>query len=370
MLKEEETLAQIASRYQVTSQTLNSWKRQFLANASLAFEPAKALQEYKDQIQSKEQEIEELQKQLGKSVAEKEWLAKKLEGLDLSNKKALVESKPETISITRQCELLGISRSAYYYKPIPLSRANLQVMHAIDEIATDNAEYGYRFIHQQLLEDGYRIGKERVLKYMRVMNLRALYPKKRKHTSIRNLEYKRYPYLLSQYHNSKKQVVVDRPGEVWSGDITYIRMNGGFMYLCAIIDWHSKAILAYKISNTMNASLAVDTLKEALQTHPAPRIFNSDQGSQYTSEEHTRLLEDHQIAISMNGKGRSIDNIAIEWFFRTLKHSNIYINDYRTIKELKEGIKNYIHKYNFKRFHSSIGYRKPMNVYLEAQAVA
>lgn len=141
MLKEEETLAQIASRYQVTSQTLNSWKRQFLANASLAFEPAKALQEYKDQIQSKEQEIEELQKQLGKSVAEKEWLAKKLEGLDLSNKKALVESKPETISIARQCELLGISRSAYYYKPIPLSRANLQIMHAIDEIATDNAEY-------------------------------------------------------------------------------------------------------------------------------------------------------------------------------------------------------------------------------------
>lgn len=370
MLKEEETLAQIASRYQVTSQTLNSWKRQFLANASLAFEPAKALQEYKDQIQSKEQEIEELQKQLGKSVAEKEWLAKKLEGLDLSNKKALVESKPETISIARQCELLGISRSAYYYKPIPLSRANLQIMHAIDEIATDNAEYGYRFIHQQLLEDGYRIGKERVLKYMRVMNLRALYPKKRKHTSIHNLEYKRYPYLLSQYHNSKKQVVVDRPGEVWSGDITYIRMNGGFMYLCAIIDWHSKAILAYKISNTMDASLAVDTLKEALQTHPAPRIFNSDQGSQYTSEEHTRLLEDHQIAISMNGKGRSIDNIAIERFFRTLKHSNIYINDYRTIKEFKEGIKNYIHKYNFKRFHSSIEYRKPMNVYLEAQALA
>lgn len=370
MLKEEETVAQIASRYQVTSQTLNSWKRQFLANASLAFEPAKALQEYKDQMQSKEQEIEELQKQLGKSVAEKEWLAKKLEGLDLSNKKALVESKPETISIARQCALLGISRSAYYYRPAPLSSANLQIMHAIDEIATDNAEYGYRFIHQQLLEDGYHIGKERVLKYMRVMNLQALYPKKRKLTSIPNQQHKRYPYLLSQYHNHKKQVGVDRPGEVWSGDITYIRMNGGFMYLCAIIDWHSKAILAYKISNTLDASLAVDTLTEALQTHPAPKIFNSDQGSQYTSEDHTRLLNDHQIAISMNGKGRSIDNIAIERFFRTLKHSNIYINDYRTIKELKEGVRNYIHKYNFRRFHSSIGYRKPMNVYLEATRAA
>ena len=137
------------------------------------------------------------------------------------------------------------------------------------------------------------------------------------------------------------------------------------MYLAAVIDWHSKAILSYKISNSMDATLATDVLEDALSKYPKPKIFNSDQGSQYTSHEHTQLLKKHNIQISMNEKGRSIDNIVIERFFRTLKHGNIYINDYSTIKDLKEGVKAYIHKYNFKRFHSSLDYRKPMNVYLE-----
>ena len=138
------------------------------------------------------------------------------------------------------------------------------------------------------------------------------------------------------------------------------------MYLAAVIDWHTRAILSYKLSNTMDVTLATEVLKDALSKYPAPKIFNSDQGSQYTGHEHTQMLKSHNIQISMNGKGRSIDNIAIERFFRTLKHSNIYISDYQTIKELKEGVKNYIHKYNFKRFHSSINYQKPMNLYLES----
>ncbi len=150
------------------------------------------------------------------------------------------------------------------------------------------------------------------------------------------------------------------------------------MYLASIIDWYSRAILSYKISNSMDATLATEVLQEALDKYPKPKIFNSDQGSrpseattpheggQYTSKEHTDILKSYNIEISMNGKGRSIDNIMIERFFRTLKHNNIYINDYKTIKELKEGIKNYIHKYNFKRFHSSLNYKKPMNVYLES----
>lgn len=366
LLREESTVAQLASKYKVSAQTLNNWKRQFLSNASLAFEPAKALQEYKEHIQSKDKEIEELQKQLGKSVIEKEWLAKKLKSLDLSSKKSLVNSKLSTLSLTRQCALLGISRSAYYYTPSPMSAQALAIMHSIDEIATDNSEYGYRLIHQQLLEDGHHIGKNRVLKYMRILGIQAIYPTKRKLTSIGIKEHHKYPYLLTQYHNSKKQVAVEHPNEVWSGDITYIRMNGGFMYLCAIIDWHTKAILAYKLSNTMDATLTTEVLQEALRQYPKPKLFNSDQGSQYTSHEHTALLKNHNIAISMNGKGRSIDNIAIERFFRTLKHSNIYISDYRSIQELKEGVKAYIEKYNFRRFHSSIGYKKPMHVYLEA----
>lgn len=368
LLKEEETLAQIASKYKTTSQSIAKWKKQFLENASLAFEPEKAVQEFKSEIKIKDEEIAELQKQLGKSVVEKEWLAKKLESsVSLNKRKTLIEDGLE-LSKSTQCKLLSVSRATHYYKPVPISKQNLKIMHTIDEIATDNSEYGYRYIHQQLLEDGYSIGKDRVLKYMQFMGIQAIYPTKKRLTSIKNQEHKIYEYLLKEYWTKTgrtRQVYVPTPNEVWSGDITYIRTNGGFMYLAAVIDWHTKAILAYKISNSMDATLATDVLKEALSKYPKPKIFNSDQGSQYTSHEHTQVLKQHNIQISMNGRGRSIDNIAIERFFRTLKHGNIYISDYQSVKELKEGIKAYMHKYNFKRFHSAIGYQKPMNLYLE-----
>jgi len=368
LLKEEQTIAELATKYKITSQSISKWKKQFLENASLAFEPVKAVEEFKDTIKSKEIEIEDLQKQLGKSIMEKEWLAKKLESsVSLNKRKILVENGLK-ISITKQCELLHIGRATHYYKPVPMSENNLKILHAIDEIATDNSEYGYRFIHQGLLEFGYSIGKDRVLKYMQFMGIQAIYPRKKCLTSIGNPEHKIYEYLLKPYWTRTgrtKQVYVPTPNEVWSGDITYIRINGGFMYLAAVIDWHSKAILAYKISNSMDATLATDVLKEALVKYPKPKIFNTDQGSQYTSSEHTQVLKENDIQISMNGRGRSIDNIVIERFFRTLKHGNIYISDYQSIKELKEGVKKYIHKYNFKRFHSAIGYQKPMNYYLE-----
>lgn len=368
LLKEDQTINQLATKYQITAKSIQNWKKQFLENASLAFEPAKALQEFKDEIKSKDEEIAELQKQLGKSVIEKEWLAKKLgSSVSLNKRKTLVEDGLE-LSKTIQCRLLSISRATHYYKPMTVSEQSLKIMHTIDEIATENSEYGYRLVHRQLLEDGYIIGKDRVLKYMQSMGIQAIYPTKKRLTSIKNPEHKIYEYLLKPYWartGRTKQVYVPTPNEVWSGDITYIRTNGGFMYLAAVIDWHTKAILAYKISNSMDATLATDVLKEALSKYPKPKIFNSDQGSQYTSYEHTQTLKQYDVQISMNGRGRSIDNIVIERFFRTLKHSNIYISDYQSIKELKEGVNAYMYKYNFKRFHSSIGYQKPMNLYLE-----
>lgn len=368
MLKEEMTTSQIASKYKVTSQSLGKWKQQFLENASLAFDVGGATKAYREEIAELKTENDGLAKALGKATIKAEWAAGKLKSLDLINKKSLIESKHNKISVSEQCESLGISRSSFYYQPVPMSQENIRLLHKIDEIATDNSEYGYRFIYEQLKEDGFSIGKHRVLKYMGILGIQAIYPTKRKLTSIKNQEHKTYEYLLKQYWTKvgrKKTVYVPTPNEVWSGDITYIRINGGFMYLAAVIDWHSKAILSYKLSNSMDATLATDVLEEALSKYPKPKIFNSDQGSQYTSHEHTQLLKKHDVEISMNGKGRSIDNIVIERFFRTLKHGNIYINDYETIRDLKEGVKAYIHKYNFKRFHSSLDYRKPMNVYLE-----
>lgn len=305
---------------------------------------------------------------LGKATIERDWAVKKLVSLDLLSKKTLLEEsklKETTLSLSKQYQLLEVNRTTLYYKPRPVSEKNLQILNTMDEIYTDNPDYGYRMIHQQLLEYGFTVGEKRVLRYMNLLGIEAIRPKKRKLTSIKDKEHKIYKYLLSRYHNSKKQVIVNNPNEIWSGDITYLKVPGGFIYLSAIIDWHTKAILAHKISNSMDETLATDTLKKALGKYPKPKIFNSDQGSQYISYEHIKLLQDNNIEISMNGKGRSIDNIAIERFFRTFKHNYIYINEFNTIQDLKEGAKLYIHKYNFKRFHSAINYQKPMNVYLE-----
>jgi len=369
LLKEEQTLGELATQYKVTPKTIQNWKKEFLTNASKVFESDNNAKENKEKIENLTQENDALAKALGRTTVERDWAVGKLKSLDLSDKKYLVDSKLTTLSMTRQTKLLEINRSTLYYKPIPFSSSNLKILNQIDEIYVNNPDYGYRMIYQQLLEDGCNIGNNRVLKYMRILGIQALYPHKKKVTSISNSEHLVYSYLLKPYWyktgQKTKAVKVDTPNEIWSGDITYIRMNGGFMYLAAVIDWNTRAILSYKLSNSMDATLATDVLKMALAKYPAPKIFNSDQGSQYTSHEHTRILKEHDIKISMNGKGRSIDNIIIERFFRTLKQSNIYISDYQTIKELKEGIKAFIHKYNFKRFHSSLNYQKPMNLYLD-----
>ena len=364
LLSNASTLNQIASKYDVTPQSLLAWKKQFLENASQAFESTKMSSEYKKEIQELQSNNDKLAKALGNTTIERDWAVGKLKSLDLLNKKSLIDSQAQTISLSRQCKLIDISRSSLYYKPKPMSEIDNSILNTMDEIYTDNPEYGYRYIHKQLLENGVSIGKHRVLKYMNILGIEAIFPRAKKLTSIKEPEHKIYPYLLKEYKNKQEQVVANKPNEVWSGDITYIRVNGGFMYLAAVIDWHSKAILSYKISNTMDSSLAVDVLNDAMSKYGTPKIFNSDQGSLYTSRQHTQTLKDNGIQISMNGKGRSIDNIAIERFFRTLKYGAIYISDYKSISELKEGVAKYIDKYNFRRFHSALNYEKPMNVYL------
>jgi len=370
LLESEVTISQLSKKYEITPKTIQNWKKHFLNNASMAFEPAKVVSDYKTEIDELKTQNDELAKALGKATVERDWALGKLKSLDIPNKRDLVDSKLKELSMARQCELLKINRSMLYYQPKIMSLYNKKIMDRIDEIYTDNAEYGYRFIHKSLLEEGFAIGRDRTLKYMSIMGIEALYPKKKKFISMQNKAHKIYPYLLEPYWQTSKKgsksVYVPRSNEVWSGDITYIRTPSGFMYMAAIIDWHSKAILSYKLSNSMDSSLVTGILEDALSKYPAPLIFNSDQGSQYTGSEHIRILEKHDIQISMNGKGRSIDNIIMERFFRTLKYNCIFINEFKNISELKEGINSYVDKYNNRRFHSSIGYKKPMDVYLNA----
>lgn len=358
LLSDELTVAQVASKYEITAKSLGDWKKQFLANASLAFDVAGATQAYKEQIEELQQENDALAKKLGKTTIERDWAVGKLKSLDLSNKKDLVDSKLNTIPMTRQCELIDLNRSTLYYQAKPIDEYDLKVMKRLDEIYTEiSSTYGYRFMHKQLLQDGFAIGVNKVNRLMNQMGLQAIFPRKRRLTSIKNQQHKIYPYLL-------RDIEIYKPNQVWSGDITYIPIKGGHMYLAAVIDWHSKSILSWKLSSMMDTALATDVLKEAISKYGSPDILNTDQGSQYTSFEHTNILKQHNIKISMNGKGRSIDNIAIERFFRTLKYDEIYLNEYASISDLKKGINRYMHFYNHERFHSALNYDKPMNVYL------
>lgn len=214
-------------------------------------------------------------------------------------------------------------------------------------------------MHQQLVESGFSVGVNRVRSGMRELGLKTIYPTKAVKTTLANPEHRKYPYLL-------KDIVINRANQVWSTDITYVRVNGGFMYLAAVIDWHSKAILSHKLSNTMDSALVMEVLKEAINHYGHPEIFNTDQGSQYTSHVHTSYLSERGIKISMDGKGRATDNIAIERFWRSAKYEHIYLSDYKSVKELKAGVADYIQFYNRRRFHQSLNYRKPMEVYLQS----
>lgn len=356
LLADEETINQIGSKYGITPKSLQAWKATFLSNASLAFDVESAVSEYKAEIKQKEKEVNELHRQLGKRTAEAEWASKKLKSLDFKLRRSLIDSKHKGLAVVRQCELLGFNRSTHYYE----SRCDMvlksKLLRAIDDVYTQVPFYGYRKVHKALLEQGYNIGINRVNAYMKELGLKTIYPTKAVKTTIANAEHKKYPYLL-------RDLDIVRANQVWSTDLTYIRVNGGFVYMAAIIDWYSKAILAYKISNTMDSALVTSVLETAIAKHGTPDIFNTDQGSQYTSNAHTQLLIDNDIQISMDGKGRATDNIAIERFWRSAKQENIYLNEYQNIKQLKMGMAEYISFYNNDRFHQSLKYQKPMEVY-------
>ena len=370
VLQNETTLNQVASKYEIAPKVIIGWKKQFLENASLAFEPAKVVQEYKVEIEELKKENDELARQLGKTTVERDFAVKKLVSLGSSNDISLVEPELKKISIARQCEILRVNRSSLYYKPIDKGLEDAYFIVRISELYSEHSEMGYRMMYHQLLDEGFMVGKNKVLKLMQNLGIRSIHPKKKKLTSIKNIEHETYSYKLSAFYNEKRQVVAKYANQIWSGDITYIRTAGGFMYLAAIIDWHSKVILAWKLSNTMDTSLACDVLEEAIHKYGTPEIFNSDQGSQYTSFRHTELLKKHNIEISMNGTGRSIDNIAIERFFRTLKYDDIYVRDYNTVSELRAGIDCFMDYYNNKRLHSALGYKRPMDVHMNLLKMA
>ena len=366
VLEGEKTINEIASAYEVLPVSLKNWKKQFLENMSLAFDKSTVVKEYKDEIDTLQKEKDLIAKKLGETIVEKEFLEGKLVSLVSSKERRVLVDTELNISLNKQCRLLHVSKSSLYYNPSKpfSSSSDLKVLDAINNIYSDFPSYGCRRIHSQLLKDGHSIGKKFVKKAMKYMGIEALYPKPK--TTVANKEHYKYEYLLKDFRDYAGRVVIEKTNEVWSTDITYIKLEKGFVYLAAIIDWHSKKILSWRLSNTMDISLVTSVLNEALALYPKPEIFNTDQGSQYTSKAHTDILKKHNIKISMDGVGRATDNICIERFWRSIKYEEIYLNEYKNIKALNRAIEKYMNSYNKKRLHSAIGYKTPNEVYYQA----
>jgi putative transposase len=283
--------------------------------------------------------------------------------MSIPDRRAKLDRAHGVLSIRHQCRLLGLSRSGVYRMPQPANDDDLMLMRRIDELFTARPFLGSRRMARMLSEEGATINRKRVQRLMRKMGIEALGPKPR--TSRPAPGHRIYPYLL-------RSMTIDRPNQVWAADITYIPMGRGFLYLVAVIDWASRAVLSWRLSNTMDVSFCVDALEDALSRFGKPSIFNTDQGSQFTSMAFTGVLERAGILVSMDGRGRWMDNVFIERLWRSLKHEDVYLKGYADGRELHEGLSDWIAFYNDRRPHQAHGYRTPMAVWrdgIERRAV-
>jgi putative transposase len=259
-----------------------------------------------------------------------------------------------SLSVRRQCELLRVNRSSVYYEKVGPDAEELELMRRIDELHLKHPFYGSRRIARELRGQGLQANRKRIQRLMRVMGLEAIAPKPR--TSKPEPEHAIYPYLL-------RGLLIDRPNKVWASDITYVPLARGFGYLVAIMDWYSRRVLSWKLSNTLDSSFCVAALNEALLRFGQPEIFNTDQGAQFTAEAFTRVLLARGVKISMDGKGRCIDNVFVERLWRSLKYEEVYLNDYDDLVQARAGIGRYLEFYNYQRPHQALGHQAPAAFY-------
>jgi putative transposase len=257
------------------------------------------------------------------------------------------------LSVSRQCELLELGRSSYYYEPATATAENLLLMEKIDQEYTAHPFLGSRGLTAWLQGQGLAVNRKRVQRLMRLMGLEAVYPKPR--LSVRGLGHKVYPYLL-------RNVTIERVNQVWSTDITYIPMPAGFMYLTAVMDWHSRYVLSWRLSNTLEVDFCLEALEEAL-SQGCPEVFNTDQGVQFTTPCFTGRLEVAGAKVSMDGKGRCLDNVFVERLWRSVKYEEVYLWRHETVAELQAGLERYFVYYNQARYHQSLANRTPAEVY-------
>jgi putative transposase len=260
----------------------------------------------------------------------------------------------ESLSLRQQCELLGVNRSSLYYESVGPDREELELMRLVDELHLERPFYGSRRITQELRRRGLNVNRKRIQRLMRVMGIEALAPQP--NTSKPEPEHTLYPYLL-------RGLSIERPNQVWAADITYIPLSHGFAYLVVIMDWYSRRVLSWRLSNTLDSAFCVEALEEALRRFGVPEIFNTDQGAQFTASAFTGALLERGVKISMDGKRRCIDNVFVERLWRSLKYEEVYLNDYDDLVEARTGIRRYFDFYNGGRPHQALGHQTPAAFY-------
>ena len=345
-LKGIEPVHAIAAKYQVHPVQVSQWKKEVTTKLPEVF----AGKADHDAEAAKERE-KELYEEIGRLKMQLEWLKKKLASSSVEERRRMIEPEHPGLTIVTQCELLGLARASYYHQPEPETDQNLQLMRVIDETYLAYPVFGSRQMTRWLRRQGYRVNRKRVRRLMLQMGLEAIYQKP--NTSRKHPQNPVYRYLL-------RRMKVERPNQVWAADITYIPIQGGFIYLCAVMDWYSRAVLAWELSNTLDAGFCARAVERAIAEHGVPEIFNTDQGCQFTSSEFTQPLLARGIKISMDGRGRALDNVFVERLWRTVKYDEVYLKSYRSQVDAYTNLDTFFRFYNDRRPHSAFGDADPM----------
>ena len=351
----EKELNVLAVENDIQPNLLRNWKKEFLANASLAFDN-KREDNLREKLAEERKEKAEYAKKVGQLTMQVDWLKKNLKKLsDLTTRVNLVRNLSTTkeLPVSTSVKLLGINRTSVYYEVLPVSQEELECKSVIDHLHTDNPTWGARQMSAQLKLRGYQVGRRKAGRYMREMDITPIYPKM--NLSKRMKQAKVCPYLL-------RNAVIDRSNQAWSIDITYIPMKHGFLYLTAIIDWYSRCIVGWDVDDTLDTTMVINACKKAFKV-AKPLIINSDQGRPFTSDKYIDFIRNNGIRQSMDGKSRWADNIMIERWFRSFKYEEAYLTEYANLKEAREAIGRYIYTYNFERSHQSIENKRPAEVY-------
>ncbi|WP_421566223.1 IS3 family transposase [Ochrobactrum sp. EDr1-4] len=350
-IRGEQTLVELSQQFDVHANQIKQWKDQLLEGAIGVFGD-----ETKAEPAEPTVDVKTLHAKIGELTLENDFLGRSAQQGGIAGRKEMID-RAHKLSVARQAKLLGFSRSSVYYSPRPVSDGDLALMRRIDERHLEYPFAGSRMLQGLLKGEGLEVGRLHVATLMKKMSIEAIY--RRPNTSKPAPGHKIYPYLL-------RKLAVTRPNQVWAMDITYIPMARGFVYLCAVVDWFSRRVLSWRLSITMEADFCIEAVEEALVRYGKPEIFNTDQGSQFTSIDFTNVLKKAEIAISMDGKGAWRDNVFVERLWRSIKYEEVYLHAYKTVSEARTGIGRYLNFYNSRRPHSSLDRQTPDQVYFNA----